>query len=200
MLIYFLSPVFKGRERKIHAVCFLGVLLSTALYPPDKAWHVFDDPNWFWHRQAFVFLPLFLVISLKVLLKIKEVARKDILKAMLIMYALVVIDFSFGRILGKSDTVVFNLLITAYSALLAGFGLENWPEQLRDMPRMLTSCFSGIVCFELVFASPMLSSGIESMTLNGGSSREYSESLKAEIEFGNYAKTRNSSTEHSVRN
>jgi uncharacterized membrane protein YfhO len=65
------------------------VLLSTALYPLDKAWHVFDDPNWFWHRQAFVFIPLFLVVALKVLLKIKEIARKDIVKAMLIMYAFV---------------------------------------------------------------------------------------------------------------
>ena len=195
MLIYFLSPVFKGRERKIHAVCFLGVLLSTALYPLDKAWHVFDDPNWFWHRQAFVFLPLFLVVALKVLLKIKELARKDIMKAMLIMYALVVIDYTFGRILGKSDTALFNLcFITAYAGLIAGFGITNWPEQLKDMPRMIAPLLSGIVCFELVFASPILSSDIEPLALDGGSSIEYIQSLNAEIEFGNYANTRNNST------
>ena len=194
ILIYFLSPVFKGRERKIHAVCFLGVLLSTALYPLDKAWHVFDDPNWFWHRQAFVFLPLFLVVALKVLLKVKELARKDIMKAMLIMYALVVIDYTFGRILGKSDTVLFNLcFITAYAGLLAGFGIEKWPEQLKDMPRMIAPLLSGIVCFELVFASPILSSDIEPLALDGGNSYEYIQSLNAEIEFGSYANTRNSS-------
>ena len=195
VLIYFLSPVFKGRERKIHAVCFLGVLLSTALYPLDKAWHVFDDPNWFWHRQAFVFIPLFLVVSLKVLMKIKEVARKHITRAMLIMYALVLIDYTLGKILGKSDTVLFNLcLITAYAALLAGFGLEKWPEQLKDMPRMIAPLLSGIVCFEVVFASPMLSSDVEPLVLNGGNSREYIQSLNAEIEFGNYVKTRNDNT------
>lgn len=195
MLIYFISPVFKGRERKIHAACFLGVLLSTALYPLDKAWHVFDDPNWFWHRQAFVFLPLFLVVALKVLLKIKELARKDIMKAMLIMYAFVIIDFSFGRILGKSDTVLYNLcLITAYAALIAGFRIEKWPEQLKDMPRMIAPLLSGIVCFELVFASPMLSSDVEPMVLDGGNSRDFIQSLNAEIEFGNYANTRNNNT------
>ena len=60
------------------------------------------------------------------LLKIKEIARKDIVKAMLIMYALVVIDYTFGRILGKSDTVLFNLcFITAYAGLIAGFGITN---------------------------------------------------------------------------
>lgn len=195
VLIYFLSPVFKGRERKIHAVCFLGVLLSTALYPLDKAWHVFDDPNWFWHRQAFVFIPLFLVVSLKVLLKVKEIARKHITQAMLILYAFVLIDYSLGKILGKSDTVLFNLcLITAYAALLAGFGIEKWPEQLKDMPRMIAPLLSGIVCFEVVFASPMLSSDVEPLVLNGGNSAEYIQSLNAEIEFGNYANNRNNVT------
>ena len=190
-LVYFLSPVFKGRERKVHAFCILGVLLSTAIYPIDKIWHVFDDPNWFWHRQAFVFLPLFLVITLKVLLKIKEVARKDITKAMLIMYLLVILDFSIGRASGKSDAVLFNLcLITAYSALFAGYGLEKWPEQLKDMPRMLSPLLSGIICFELAFAGPMMTSSLETITINGGSAGDYIVSLNAENEFGRYAASR----------
>ena len=89
LLIYFISPVFKGRERKIHGVCVLGAVLSTAIYPLDKAWQVFDDPNWFWHRHAFVFLPLFLIISMKVLFKAKELARKDIVKAVLVVLRII---------------------------------------------------------------------------------------------------------------
>ena len=138
-LIYFLSPLFKCRERKVHAFCFLGVLLSTALYPIDKAWHIFDDPNWFWHRQAFVFLPLFLVVSLKVILRLKEVARKDITKAMLIMYLLVILDYSFGGFKDNTEGVVYNMsLITVYAGLFVGYGLNKWPDQLRDMPKMLS--------------------------------------------------------------
>ncbi len=194
-LIYFLSPVFKGRERKAHAVCMLGVLLSTALYPVDKMWHVFDDPNWFWHRQAFVFLPLFLVITLKVFLKIREIARKDIVKAMLIMYLLVIIDFAIGRGNGKSDAVLFNLcLITAYSGLLAGYGIEKWPEQLHDMPRMLSPILSGLICFELAFVGPMMTSSLEIITINGGSVTDYMVSVNAEKEFGDYAGVRNNNT------
>ena len=194
-LIYFLSPVFKGRERKFHAFCMLGVLLSTALYPIDKIWHVFDDPNWFWHRQAFVFLPLFLVITLKVLLKIQEVARKDITKAMIIMYLLVILDYSIGRGSGKSDAVIFNLcLITAYSALFAGYGLEKWPEQLKDMPKMLSPLLSGIICFELTVAGPMMTAGLETVTINEGSATDYIISLRAEKEYGSYARLRSEST------
>lgn len=191
MILYFLSPVFKGRERKAHAVCLLGVLLSTAVYPLDKAWHVFDDPNWFWHRQAFVFLPLFLVISLNVLLKIKDLAKKDLLKTMLIMYAFVVIDYTVGRIAGKSVPAMYNFcFITAYSALFAAFKVEKWPDQLHDMPRMIAPLLSVITCFELFFASPAMSTDIEPLTLNGGSAADYIVSLKAEKEFGDYANAR----------
>lgn len=189
VLLYFISPVFKGRERKIHAFCLLGVLLSTALYPLDKAWQVFDDPNWFWHRHTFVFLPLFLVVSIKVILRIKEVLRKDIVKVMLIMFLFVVIDFSGLRQKGISqDAVLFNMiLITVYSGFFAGFGIEKWPEQIRDMPRMLSPLLSGIMCFELVFAGPVMSTGIDTLTIRAGNGIEYINSLNAEREFGEFS-------------
>lgn len=195
MMIYFISPVFKGRERKVHAACVIGVVLSTALYPLDKAWQVFDDPNWFWHRQAFVFLPVFLIISFKVLLRIKEVARKDIIKVMLVMFLLEVIDLTLGRMNGHSDTFVFNAALTlVYCLILIGYGVQDWHEQLRDMPKLLSPILTGIIIFELIYVGPMLSASIETMTLFGGYAEEYSDSIRAEEEFGNYAKARSSAT------
>ena len=195
LLIYFLSPVFKGRERKVHAICLLGTLLSTAIYPIDKAWQVFDDPNWFWHRHAFVFLPLFLVIAFRVLQKLKEVQRKHIAFAMLLIYALTVIDCSVGSLKDQPKAVLYNIaLATAYAALFAGFGISNWPDQLRDMPKLLAPIMSGIIIFELIFVGPMLSSGIETMTLFGGPAVEYSDSIRAELEFGEHAKAAAAST------
>ena len=195
MLIYFISPVFKGRERKVHAFCMLGVLLSTMVYFIDKAWQVFDDPNWFWHRHVFVFLPLFLMISLKVLLRLKEIARRDIVKVMLIMFALIVIDCSFGALKGQSKAVIYNFVLTlTYCGFMACYSIEKWPEQLNDMPRLLSPLMSFIVVFELVFAGPMLSSGIETMTLFGGPAEEYSDSIRATGQFGDYSKTREAST------
>ncbi len=188
LLLYFISPVFKGRERKIHAVCVLGAVLSNLVYPIDKAWQVFDDPNWFWHRHAFVFLPLFLIISMRVIFRLKEVARKDIIKSALVMYLFVFIDFSFGDMSGHSDAVIYNVLLVAtYALFFMGYGIENWHEQLKDMPKLLSPLLSLIVVFELLYAGPMLTNGIESMTLFGGPAEEYSESIRAEQEFGKYA-------------
>ena len=194
-MIYFISPVFKGRERVIHAFCMLGVLISTAFYPVDKAWQVFDDPNWFWHRQAFVFLPLFLIISANVLLKLKELRRKDILTAMLIMYLFVIIDCSFGGLKEQPKATLYNLvLITVYAGFFACFGIEKWHDQLRDMPKLLPPLLSGIMVFELIFIGPMFTSGIETMTLFGGPAEEYSDSIRSEIVFGQLAATQNIST------
>ena len=195
LLLYFISPVFKGRERKIHAVCVLGAVLSTLVYPLDKAWQVFDDPNWFWHRHAFVFLPLFLIISMKVLFRAKELARKDIIKAVLVVYAFVIIGYTFGDIKGHSDAVVYNVLLTAaYGLFLMGYGVENWHEQLKDMPKLLSPLMSMVIVFELIFAGPMLNNGIESMTLFGGPAAEYSNSIVSEQEFGKYAKAKGAVT------
>ena len=192
MLLYFISPVFKGRERKVHAVCVIGAVLSTMLYPLDKAWQVFDDPNWYWHRQAFVFLPLFLIISIKAMIKIKEISKKEVAKAALALACVVVIDVSFGRLSGQSNLMLFNMLfILAYAGLLAGFSVEKWPDQLRDMPKMLSPLLSGIICFELVFAGPALSSGIDTMTLSGGDAASYNLSLNVEQEYGAFAKQSN---------
>ena len=190
LLIYFISPVFKGRERAIHAVCVLGAFLSTMVYPLDKAWQVFDDPNWFWHRHAFVFLPLFLIISFRAVAKLKDVNRKDIIKAAVAVCALAVIDYTFGDLKGQSKAVVYNVLLTAsYALLMMGYGVKNWHEQLKDMPKLISPIMALLVVFELLFAGPMLSNGIESMTLFGGPAREYSDSIKAVSEFGDYAKT-----------
>ena len=58
VLIYIISKAYSGREKTIHILCLIGAILSTGFYYFDKAWQVFDDPNWFAHRHAFVFLPI----------------------------------------------------------------------------------------------------------------------------------------------
>ena len=192
LLLYFISPLFKGRERKVHAFCLLGVLLSTVVFSIDLVWQAFDEPNYYWHRHVFAFLPLFLIISYRVLIKLKDIARKDIIKMMLIMYLLVIVDYSFGKAGGYNDILVYNIvLVTAYAASFAGYGLEKWPKQLKDMPKMLSPLLAFIVCFEVGFAGPMMSSAVDTLTLRTGSAKEYCNSLKAEKEFGNYAKENN---------
>ena len=185
LILYVTSKVFNGREKVIHILCLIGALLSTGFYYFDKAWQVFDDPNWFFHRHAFVFLALFLVIALKVLERMKEIPFKDVLRVAVIVFAGLLITYALGRYKNEDKMFIFNIaFIIAYCALIAGYGVKNWHEQLKDIPMLLSPMIVVFVCFELVFAGPMLTAGIESFTGFSGNAREYISAIDALEEFG----------------
>lgn len=185
LILYVTSKVFNGREKVIHILCLIGALLSTGFYYFDKAWQVFDDPNWFFHRHAFVFLTLFLVIALKVLERMNDIPFKDILRVAVIVFAGLLITYALGRYKNEDKMFIFNIaFIIAYCALIAGYGVKNWHEQLRDIPMLLSPMIVVFVCFELVFAGPMLTAGIESFTGFSGNAREYISAIDALEEFG----------------
>ena len=192
VLIFILSKVFSGREKIVLILSLIGALLSTGFYYFDKAWQVFDDPNWFYHRHAFVFLPIFLVITLRVLEHINDVPFKDIRNAGLIVSLGLVITYALGRYKDEDKLFIYNLIfIIVYCVFIAGYGVKNWPEQLKDIPQILSPMLAILVGFELVFAGPMVSSGIESFTSFSGDAREYIAGIEALEEFGEKAASMN---------
>ena len=192
VLIFILSKVFNGREKTVLIICLIGAFLSTGFYYFDKAWQVFDDPNWFYHRHAFVFLTIFLVITLRVLERMSEIEFKDITKVAMIVIAGLIITYEFGRFKNEDKIFIYNLIfILVYCAIAAGYGVKKWPDQFRDIPQILSPMLAIIIGFELFFASPMLSSGIESFTSFSGDAREYIASIKALEEFGFLANSQN---------
>lgn len=192
VLIYITSKVFSGREKTVHICCLIGAFLSTGFYWFDKAWQVFDDPNWFFHRHAFLFLTIFLVITLRVLERINEVPFKDIRLAGVIVFAGLLITYAVGRYKGEDKLFLYNMIfILVYCLLAAGYGVKKWPDQFRDVPMILSPILAVLVGFELVFAGPMLSSGIESFTSFSGDAREYISAIDALEEFGSKAASQN---------
>ncbi len=192
VLIYIISKTYSGREKTIHILCLIGAILSTGFYYFDKAWQVFDDPNWFAHRHAFVFLPIFLVITLRVLERISEVPFKDVTRAGAIVCAGLVIVYAIGAFKEEDKIFIYNLIfILVYCLIAAGYGVKKWPDQLRDVPQIISPLLAVIVGFELVFAGPMLTSQIESFTMFSGDAREYISSIHALEEFGKKAAIQN---------
>ena len=185
VLIYVTSKVFNSREKVVHFFCLAGAFLSTGFYYFDKAWQVFDDPNWFYHRHAFVFLTIFLVITLRVLERMNEIPFRDIVRVAVIVCTGLVITYALGRFKNEDKLFIYNLLfIITYCAVIAGYGVKNWHEQFKDIPQLLSPILAVFVGFELVFAGPMLSAGIESFTGFSGNAREYISAIDALEEFG----------------
>ena len=193
VLVFITSKIFNGREKTILILSVIGALLSTGFYWLDKAWQVFDDPNWFFHRHAFVFLPIFLIITLRVLERLNDIPRRDIIRVAVIVCAGLVITYALGRYKNEDKLFIYNLIfILVYCLFTAGYGVKKWPDQFKDIPQILSPMLAIIVGFELVFAGPMLSSGIETFTSFSGDAREYIAGIDALEEFGERASAQNS--------
>ena len=190
VILYLVSKTYSGREKKVHILALIGIWLSTAVYWIDKMWQVFDDPNWFWHRHAFVFLPVFLVIALRALEKIGEISRKDMLITVGIMMFMIVTVHTIGGHVGEDKIFIYNTILTlAYCGLLYLYSVRKFPKQLEDIPQLITPMLTAVCIFELAFVGPTNSSALETMTIITGNSEELSLAIEELNEFGNESKT-----------
>ena len=189
VILYLVSKTYSGREKTVHILALIGIWLSTAVYWIDKMWQVFDDPNWFWHRHAFVFLPVFLVIALRALEKIGEISRKDMLITVGIMMFMIVTVHTIGGHVGEDKIFIYNTILTlAYCGLLYLYSVRKFPKQLEDIPQLITPMLTAVCIFELAFVGPTNSSALETMTIITGNSEELSLAIEELNEFGNESK------------
>lgn len=189
VILYLVSKTYSGREKTVHILALIGIWLSTAVYWIDKMWQVFDDPNWFWHRHAFVFLPVFLVIALRALEKIGEISRKDMLITVGIMMFMIVTVHTIGGHVGEDKIFIYNTILTlAYCGLLYLYSVRKFPKQLEDIPQLITPMLTVVCIFELAFVGPTNSSALETMTIITGNSEELSLAIEELNEFGNESK------------
>ena len=190
VILYLVSKTYSGREKTVHILALIGIWLSTAVYWIDKMWQVFDDPNWFWHRHAFVFLPVFLVIALRALEKIGEISRKDMLITVGIMMFMIVTVHTIGGHVGEDKIFIYNTILTlTYCGLLYLYSVRKFPKQLEDIPQLITPMLTAVCIFELAFVGPTNSSALETMTIITGNSEELSLAIEELNEFGNESKT-----------
>ncbi len=186
--LYFISDVFKGKNRKIYAVLLGLIYLSLAIKPLDLAWQAFDDPNWFWHRQSFVFLPFFLVIALQVIEKIREIPNRDIAKATGILLLLLFVAQSFGEMKKLDSVFLVNLLlIVCYAAILMLLKKDKWPAQLANMDRLLPFIMALVVVFETAGIATVLSGGIAALSVYYGEGEPHEKSILAMEDAANAA-------------
>lgn len=172
--VYFVSKVFAGKTRRFYAVCFILIYATLCIDFLDVAWQVFDKPNWFWHREAFCFIPLFLTVSYTVFENLKKVAHAEILKAAGILAVLLLMAQSFGTMKSEGKVFLANLImIPVIILLLLGLKKEDWKGQLKDMGKIIPIILVVLTVYEVTFLAPMLSSGTATLSVFTSEGREY---------------------------
>ncbi|MBO4579703.1 MAG: YfhO family protein [Clostridiales bacterium] len=189
IVIYIVSPVYKGRIRRVHIAGLIFMFLSVAVSFLDIAWQAFDEPNWFSHRHAFVFFPLMLLIAQRTIHSIKEVSRKHLAISYGIVAAILFLVGALGDLKKYDEVFLYNLVfISIYFLIFFLMGKKEWGSQFADMPRILPFLMALFVCFESVYLEPMLSSDLASFTVYEGVAADYNASILAMSEVGDVAR------------
>jgi uncharacterized membrane protein YfhO len=176
--LFFVSKATPKKEKKLYGILFGAVYFVLAINALDKAWQVFDTPNWFFHRESFVFYPLFAVVALKTIERIKEISNKEISLTMIILTALLFLGQSFGELKQQDGMFLLNLgYMAALMLVFMGMKKTNWHEQLKNMPVLLPFITALLTVVEVSFLAPVLSSGLSIMSLNTSDVSLYSASI-----------------------
>ncbi len=191
ILLFFISKVFEKKEKIFYGTVFLLMFISFNVTLIDKMWQAFDTPNWFCHRYSFVFIPVMLVLTLKVFEKIKEIPNKDILKTYVIMILLLFVTQSFGKISENEWFFILNVgLMTGYALVFMALKRTKWPEQLKNMQKISAFLLALFVLFETAGMAPRTAEGLTPFA-NGLPDLEYQRDILQAMEMGQYAATYN---------
>ena len=173
-VLYLVSRSFTGKAKKFYTVCFVLIYFTLAIDALDVAWQVFDSPNWFWHRESFVFITFFLTLSYQVFEHIKEVTNKEIIKTAGILGIILLLAHSFGDMKDHGILFVFNLcIIIAVTLFLTGLKKEKWGYQMKDMGKILPVLLAGCVIYECAFLAPLQSAGTATLSIGSTEGEDF---------------------------
>ena len=179
-VIFFVTKASSRKEKIVYGVCAALIYLSLAIDALDTAWQVFDSPNWFWHRESFVFMPFFLVLAYKLLERFSKVTVREISISTAMVLGALFLAQSLGQIKERDGVFLFNLLIiSAIAFILILMKKETWHPQLKDMPRILPFLLCLLTVFETAIMGPILSGGVSTLSLHYGFSEDYINSILA---------------------
>lgn len=178
ILTFFITKVFSRKQKVFYGIILILIYASFNISALDLAWQAFDNPNWFSHRQSFVFMPVFYIIALMTIEKVKEIDKKSILSASLVLVALLLVAQSFGEISKNGIVFLVNLgFIGGYTLLLLGLKREKWPEQLKNMQRLSCFILAIVLVAECTGINSAMSGNISSYMCYG-SSEQYQTELQ----------------------
>lgn len=154
-ILFFFNPKIKRSLKTAIGVAFGFGILSFQFPILNAAWHLFDDPNWFNFRYAFLFSFVMILVAFYSYLNMAHCEKKHFIKAFGIVFALLLFSQSFGRMAQKENsffaTLLFSVLI---SVLLYGKTLEKWPEIIYNIKRIGTGLLAAVIIVEIVVFNP----------------------------------------------
>ena len=173
-VLFLVSRAFSGKTKKFYTAVFVLIYAMLAIDFLDVAWQVFDSPNWFWHRESFVFITFFLTVSYHVFEHIKDVTNQEIVRTAGILGILLLLAHSFGDMQENGILFVYNLcIIITVALLLVGLRKETWGYQLKDMGKILPVLLAACCVYETAFLAPLQSAGTATLSVGENNGEDF---------------------------
>ena len=154
-ILFFLNPKIK-RTLKIAIGFAFGFGILSFHFPfLNRAWHLFDDPNWFNFRYAYLFSFVLLLVAFYSYLNMKSAEKKHFFIALGIVCGLAIFSQSFGQMSEKDSTFFATILISVLiCVLLYGKTLDTWPEMIYNIKKLGTGFLATVIVIEIVIFNP----------------------------------------------
>ncbi len=150
-LLFFFNKTISKKLKKAIAGVSIAFLLSFMVPFLNRAWHLFDDPNWFNFRYSYLFSFVMILVAFYSFLHINGADKKAFTCAYGVIIGFCVISQSFGEMTKKGNIFFATILfLSLEAALLYGLTMENWPEQISNLRRFGAGFLVAIILVEMV--------------------------------------------------
>ncbi|MBP5492316.1 MAG: YfhO family protein [Clostridiales bacterium] len=154
-ILFFFNKHFTKKLKILIGVALGAALVSFHMPLLNRAWHLFDSPNWFNYRYSYLMSFVMILVAYYSFLHMKEASKKHYLISYGIIAGLACISQSAGAMSKENSTFLATLLIAALIALLLyGMTLSKWPEQIVNLRKYGAGFLAAVILVEIVVFNP----------------------------------------------
>ncbi|MBO4474731.1 MAG: YfhO family protein [Clostridiales bacterium] len=154
-ILLFFNPSIKKSLKKALGAAFGFGLLSFQFPLLNRAWHLFDEPNWFNFRYSYVFSFVMIMVAFYSYMHMSSAPKKHFFASLGIVAGIAVFSQSFGLMAKKDNTFFATILLsTLICVLLYGKTLDKWPDVIYNLKKLGTVFLVGVIVIEIVIFNP----------------------------------------------
>lgn len=154
-ILFFLNPKIQKNLKILIGLVFGFGVFSFHLPILNLAWHLFDNPNWFNYRYAYLFSFVMILVAFYSYQHMKDAERKHFFTAFGVIAGIAAVSQSFGQ-MSKENNAFFATLLFAFlvCVLLYGMTLEKWADVITNLKRFGTAFLVIVIVVEIVVFNP----------------------------------------------
>lgn len=125
--LYFYNPLIKLKEKVVHGLLIIMIMISMNLEITNLIWHAMEVPSWFEYRYSFIIAIIFIILACKNLESWQGISRRILTKSYIVLNVIYLLLASGGYEHISVGQVVLTLLflLIYYVILLIGIQLSK---------------------------------------------------------------------------